>query len=367
MDIRTKGTGSIFKRSKNGVELPNYYLGFYDRNGRQIQESSGSPIKAVAERKLRKRLEEVERGVPVEQSRRLKYGDIRQSLLTDYANNKVGLATRRKQIYGLTYLDEFFGNMLVANITTARLRECQAKLLSGELQKIVYRKTKCTDKRAIHGASAATCNRIFALLRRAMNIARIDGLIQAVPHFPMLAENNVRTGFIEAADFRALLTDLPVHLRPLMVFLYTTGCRVGAATQILWTMVSKDARTITLPGRLVKNKKPITIPLTRELTDVLKKQFRNDGPLFDATNLRGAWDAATVAAGFPDLIVHDLRRSGARNLVNGGTPETVAMEIGGWRTRSVFIRYNIVAPKQKEQAMELLQQANGNLMGASNG
>jgi hypothetical protein len=39
------------------------------------------------------------------------------------------------------------------------------------------------------------------------------------------------------------------------------------------------------------------------------------------------------------------------------------MEIGGWRTRSVFIRYNIVAPKQKEQAMELLQQANENLMG----
>jgi hypothetical protein len=116
MNMRTKGTGSIFKRTKNGVGLPNYYIGYYDRQGRQIQESSGSSIKAVAERKLRKKLADVAKGVPVE-SRKLNYENVRQSLLTDYADNKVGLA-KRKQIYGLAYLDEFFGNRLVAHINT---------------------------------------------------------------------------------------------------------------------------------------------------------------------------------------------------------------------------------------------------------
>jgi hypothetical protein len=229
---RTKGTGSVFRRVKAGVELPNWYIGYYDRNGRQIQESTGQPIKAVAERKLRAKLDDVEKGVPVEASRKLKYEDIRESLLTEYRNNKVGLATRRKSVYGIAYLDEAFCNMLVVNITTPRLREFVADLQSAKLQRIVYTKTKSTVKRTIRGASNASINRVLALLRRAMNIARKDGLIHAVPSFPMMREDNVRSGFIEAEDFKKLLTHVPAYLRPLILFLFTTGCRIGAAQQI---------------------------------------------------------------------------------------------------------------------------------------
>ncbi len=96
----------------------------------------------------------------------------------------------------------------------------------------------------------------------------------------------------------------------------------------------------------------ITLALTAELTAVLKKQFLQTGqPVFDATNLRREWASATVAAKCPELLIHDLRRSGARNLVNAGVPETVAMKIGGWKTPSVFIRYAIVATKDIQNAM----------------
>src|SRR5262252_2237428 len=112
---RTRGTGCPFKRK----DSPNYYIAYYGRNGKQIQESSGSPLKAVAEKLLRKRLEEVEKGVPVDQARKLRYENIREGLLTDYRNNHVGVVERRNgKIHGLSYLDEFFGGMKVSNIAT---------------------------------------------------------------------------------------------------------------------------------------------------------------------------------------------------------------------------------------------------------
>ena len=201
-----------------------------------------------------------------------------------------------------------------------------------------------------------------------MNLARIAGLIHAVPHFPMLHEDNVRSGFIEPEDVRKLLTHLPAYLRPLLIFLFTTGCRVGAAKLITWDMVSRDGRSIDLPAAIVKNKNPVTIPVTAELTALLSKMFRKSGePVFDSTNLRKEWDNATTAYGRPELLIHDLRRSGVRNLTDSGVQEKVAMSISGHKTRSVFDRYNIVADKQLRDAMDKLQQRSGNLMGASNG
>ena len=114
--------------------------------------------------------------------------------------------------------------------------------------------------------------------------------------------------------FRVALNTGRIVLNKVPRLLTTTlGPRLPA-----WSHASgRDPRT--LPAKIVKNKEPVTLALTAELTAVLKKQFRQTGQLvFDATNLRREWASATVAAKCPELLIHDLRRSGARNLVNAG-------------------------------------------------
>ena len=80
---------------------------------------------------------------------------------------------------------------------------------------------------------------------------------------------------------------------------------------------------------------------------------REDGKR--VVDFRKTWRNACVAAGVPDLLVHDLRRTGARNLRRAGVSEGVIMKIGGWKTRSMFDRYNIVDQKDMRDAMVLLE------------
>jgi integrase len=53
---------------------------------------------------------------------------------------------------------------------------------------------------------------------------------------------------------------------------------------------------------------------------------------------RTTWKNVCTRAGVPGLLLHDLRRTAARNLRRAGVAENVIMQIGGSRTRSVFDR-----------------------------
>lgn len=77
--------------------------------------------------------------------------------------------------------------------------------------------------------------------------------------------------------------------------------------------------------------------------------FQRDGERLK--DFGGAWDAATVAAGYPGELLHDFRRTAVRNLVRRGVPEKTAMQITGHKTRSVFDRYDIVTERDIEAGL----------------
>jgi hypothetical protein len=58
-----------------------------------------------------------------------------------------------------------------------------------------------------------------------------------------------------------------------------------------------------------------------------------------------------MAAGAEGRIFHDLRRTAIRNMIRGGTPESVALSISGHRTRAVFDRYDVSSTKDRRDAL----------------
>jgi len=67
-----------------------------------------------------------------------------------------------------------------------------------------------------------------------------------------------------------------------------------------------------------------------------------------------AWDEAREGVALPRLLFHDLRRSGARDCRRAGVGEDVIRRIGGWKTASMFKRYNIVDERDLVEAGERL-------------
>ncbi len=111
------------------------------------------------------------------------------------------------------------------------------------------------------------------------------------------------------------------------------------------------------------------MPLPPVSIKILKAIEPKTCRVFDATNLRTEWGKACEAVGlgkrvkqtsesaniwyaYEGLIVHDLRRSAVRNLVNAGVSENVGMKISGQKTASVFLRYRIVSPANVVEAMQ---------------
>src|SRR5262249_27035599 len=141
------------------------------------------------------------------------------------------------------------------------------------------------------------------------------------PHVPMLAENNVRQGFFEESQYRAVLAHLPEELQPVVTFGYLTGWRLKSEVLTLqWRNVDLEACEVRLDAPATKNGESRELPygalpelvellrslraktreIERELGRVVPYVFHRAGnPIRD---FRGAWQAACRAAGCPGRI-----------------------------------------------------------------
>jgi integrase len=356
---RRPNFGRIFKPKKKRpdgkrIEIAVWWIEFY-HNARQIRESSRSRRYKDAENLLRQRLVEIEAGSYAGAlAEKLTVGELLDDLIADFEENGKSVEWMR---YVAGHLRPFFGHARATQIQSRHLR--------------AYIKHRRTE-----GVGNSTINRELARLKRAFNLAReaTPPRVKWVPNFPKLTEPPARRGFFEYEEFLTMRSQLPEHLRPVITFAYYTGCRKGEILNLRWDQVDSLAKLVRLEPGETKNDEARTIPLIGELHEmlVMQKQIRDQRwpgcpwVFFrygkKIKDFRGAWDEAAKRAGLwaeeserPKRIFHDLRRTGARNLVRAGVPERVVMAIGGWKTRSVFDRYNIVSERDLHEAAAKLE------------
>jgi integrase len=141
--------------------------------------------------------------------------------------------------------------------------------------------------------------------------------------------------------------------------------REGELLGLKVKQVDLSNRTIRLEAGETKNGAARVIKLTQEVGTLLaaccigKKPddfvfSRDSGKAVGS--FRKVWKTVCTRAGVPDLLFHDLRRSGVRNLRRLGVQESVAMKISGHKTRSVFERGNIVDAADLAEAARKLDE-----------
>jgi len=319
----------------------------FHRAGRPFCESSNSTKETDAIELLKMRLSEISlgtfRGLDY---KKLTIDDLCQDFITDYDVNQ------RKSLWraqlSVKHLKEFFGGLKACTVDTAFIR-------------------RYVKHRKAQGASNATINRELAALRRMFRLAAQDERIPRVPHFPMLEERNVRTGFLEHYQYEELRDALPSYLKPVLIIAYWTGCRKSEILGLKWSQVDFLNRRIDLKPKDTKNSEPRIIPITKELYEALMLLWQNRSGKAPDRNLvftnKGkrirhmydAWRTATEKVGLKGLLLHDCRRTAVRNLLRAGVSDKVARMISGHKTRSVFDRYNIVDENDLKDAANKLE------------
>lgn len=347
-----KRTGNIQQRGEFSFRIR-----YYDANGlRQAETITGT--REDAERELAIRLGQLAAGIPVSSKpNTVLFGELANDVLTDYeVNGYVSLDDQEARFR--LHLLPVFGMRKAAQITTSQIKSYILR-------------------RQAAGATNGTINRELELMRHTFNLAKKGNKLHVSPHVPKLREENARQGFFTREEIERLTRHLKRPLDSMVWFGFLTGWRIGEIKALLWSQIDFERGEIRL--HISKNRKGRVFPMTEEVRLRLKLlKPKNPAPgqlVFKVGDFRKAWKTACNKAGLPCIVkpivvngtphvkvlkalrtFHDLRRSFAREMDIQKVRRGAIKELAGWKTDSVFNRYNIVSESDLRDAVEQINE-----------
>lgn len=214
--------------------------------------------------------------------------------------------------------------------------------------------------------SASTVNRKLALLRAVINAAHREYLwLDSRPVFKGFKEDNERVRYLEPYEFARLVQCLPEPYSNMATFAVSTGLRRNNVAGLKWEFVHLARKTATFPDLVMKNGKPLTIPLNETAMGAIRRQLgRSDVwvfPRLDGERVQDIpskmWKKALEQAGIENFRWHDLRHTWASWLRQSGSVGLdLIQELGGWKQRSMVQRYSHLSVEHLAQSAGVLDQ-----------
>jgi integrase len=332
-----------------------WQISYYDDQGRRTRKSFSTEAKAKKALTTATTLREAGKLDP--RDSRIKVDSLAASYKV-YAANSAPKSYYWICLVWRVHLEPFFGGMLAARVDDDKIQDYIRERLDAE-------------------AATSTVNRELTVLRAMFNYAAKKDKIDRVPRFPeRLREPNPRANFVNDDEYAVLLSKCKYSwLRALLAVAYNFGFRKGELLGLRVAQVDLKNRTIHLLPGSTKNDKGRAVVMTAEVAELISECVKGKQPgdaVFTwangkpVTDFRRTWHTLAKKAGFPGLLLHDMRRSAIRNMMRGGISKTVAKKISGHTTDSVFDRYDITDETDLVEAAQKIEaRRNGHKLGTA--
>ena len=213
----------------------------------------------------------------------------------------------------------------------------------------------------------ATVDRLRLVMHRSYRLAQGWGLpgsdrnpVSAVarPKY-----DNQRTCLLSAEEVDRLLVacgESPnTLLKSIVQLLLASACRKRELLDSRWEHLDLDRAELTIPH--AKNGHPRRVPLSKAAMVVIAALPRRPGnpwllPNPDTgkpfNNIKRAWRTACVAAGLPNMHIHDIRHASIGAMINSGVSLLVAGKVAGHLRSESTARYAFVSDTSLAAAVE---------------
>jgi integrase len=341
-----------------------YWIQYRLPGGRQRKEMAGTSIEAARDAEGKRRGQKRENRIfDILAETKQTFGQLGKWYL--------GLEQKKVQAYYETLkilLGRFnaeFGDLVSNQLKPADIESFQTRLKSSGLSdsyidQIIdagkWMVNKAFDNDLVAGDALKPFRKVKGLLRR---------------------NANARKRVLSSEEFDRLMAALSkgprcAHLKAIVATAYNTGMRRGEILGLTWDRVDLQKRVIRLEAKDTKDREARTVPICRELLEVLlalptrlqasaedNHVFKYAGERIEVfyDGLKRACKDAGIAYGSKvsdGFVFHDLRHGFNTNMSRAGVPEAVIMAITGHSTREMFDRYNTVDEQDKLQAVERL-------------
>lgn len=284
--------------------------------------------------------------------------------LADYWPEYLGTAKQKKKAKSWDKEESHFKNWLEPLLGHIPLRQIGLAQWDFLIQAL-------TDA----GLAPRTRQYIALTLRQVMDHAFMRKIITEAPprgkHVGAVLkpESNRRTRTLTGTELQAILEALAErdqHAYRLTFFCAMTCCRAGEAFKLDWRDV--DLANTQATFRDTKNGTSRTIPLSPALVDMLKDMKPKTGLVFLGAkgepytqaprSFRDVADDLGLNEGRDKrdkVVFHSLRHTGATRLGQANTPLRDMMDLAGWKTPAMALRYQHSGDAGRRKAMAALE------------